>query len=101
MAEVTFLLGAFLWDVGLDQSRWTSGSPAGASVSVHRVHAGRERFRLYFGSAHKLGPWAVHDYFFAPDGTTALSLALVGVSYAIVVRVGRVFSRRPEVPWTQ
>ncbi len=56
---------------------------------------------LYFGSAHELGPRAVHDYFFAPDGTTALSLALVGVSYAIVVCVCRVVSRRPEVPRTQ
>jgi hypothetical protein len=96
VAGVTFLLAGFGWDVALSGDL-TNGEgrrlrrPARVLIYMGYMLAATAAV-LYFGSAHELGPWAVHDYFFDPDSQTALSLGLVGVSYAVVVCIGRLAS---------
>jgi hypothetical protein len=96
VAGVTFLLAAFLWDVVLSGDLTNSDGrrmrrPARVLMYVAYMLAASAAV-LYFGSAHELGPWAVHDYFLDPDSETALSIGLVGVAYAVVVCIGRLAS---------
>lgn len=96
VASVTFLLAGFGWDVALSGDLTNSEGrrlrrPARVLIYMGYMLAATAAV-LYFGSAHELGPWAVHDYFFDPDSQTALSLGLVGVSYAVVVCIGRLAS---------
>ena len=95
---VTFLAGAFLWDVAFSGDLTNRDGrrmrrPARVLLYMAYMLAASAAV-LYFGSAHELGPWAVRDYFFEPDQEIALSLGLVGVSYAIIVCVTRLSSNR-------
>jgi len=98
VAGVTFLLAAFLWDVALSGDLTNHDGrrvrrPARVLLYMAYMLAASAAV-LYFGSAHELGPWAVHGYFFDPDTETALSVEIVGGSYAVIICVGRLISTR-------
>jgi hypothetical protein len=86
---VTLLIGAFVWDVALSGDLTNHDGPRvrrpGRVLLYMSYMLAASAAVLYFGFAHELGPWAVHDYVFDPEEQTALSIGIVGVAYVVTL----------------
>ncbi len=95
-AEVAFLLAALLWDVAfsgelVNRDGRLVRRPARVLLYMGYMLAAGATV-LYFASGHSLGTLKIQGTF-SLEAETALSLAFVGVAYAIVTTAGRLTHR--------
>lgn len=100
---VTFLLAAFLWDVAfcgdvVNGDGKLIRRPARVLLYLGYLLAASAA-TLYFASARNLGTLKMEDAF-APEAQAALSVAFVGIAWAVVSFLGRFRAQHGEEPAT-